>query len=42
MSARTFVVRRIARGVAVVIVVLAAAAFVASVAGSKNSRLASL
>ena len=31
MSARTFVVRRIAWGVAVVIVVLAAAAFVASV-----------
>jgi uncharacterized protein len=31
MSARTFVVRRIARGVAVVIVVLATAAFVASV-----------
>ena len=31
MSARTFVVRRVERGVAVVIVVLAAAAFVASV-----------
>jgi uncharacterized protein YggE len=39
MSARTFVVRRIAPGVAVVIVVLAAAAFVASVqAQSQESK----